>query len=232
MSYGPNENRFWLRGVISSLQTLPIVLIPLGMVLYGLYCWITVGDFLAFLHVQQHSGRYLAWPWQGIVQAFIALFVIPQPFGSSNEAHFLLDLCATLGFILLIILGWRRLRMSYNLWMVFTIVYILLYPALDKPDILLSNQRFVLELFPAFMTLAVIGNSETESSSGTCPDFSYVACNSEYCVSYESLGGMKEYKGARFINCAYISGKRLNGLWWRACRSFIQNSQDTLTFFD
>jgi Mannosyltransferase (PIG-V) len=137
--------------------TLPIVLIPLGMVFYGIYCWITVGDFLAFLHVQQHSGRYLAWPGQGIVQAFVALFVIPQPFGSSNEAHLLLDLCATLGFILLIILGWRKLRMSYNLWMVFTIVYILLYPALDKPDILLSNQRFVLELFPAFMTLAVLG---------------------------------------------------------------------------
>ena len=136
---------------------LPIVLIPLGMALYGLYCWITVGDFLAFVHVQQHSGRYLAWPWQGIVQAFVALFIIPQPFGSSNEAHLLLDLSATLSFILLIVLGWRKLSMSYNLWMVFTIVYILLYPALDKPDILLSNQRFVLELFPAFMTLAFLG---------------------------------------------------------------------------
>lgn len=135
---------------------LPIVLIPLGIALYGIYCWITVGDFLAFAHVQQ-SGHYLAWPWQGIVQAFVALFVIPQPFGSSNEAHLLLDLSATLGFILLIIVGWRKLRMSYNLWMVFTIGYILLYPALDKPDILLSNQRFVLELFPAFMTLALLG---------------------------------------------------------------------------
>ena len=136
---------------------LPIILIPLGMVLYGLYCWITVGDFLAFVHVQEHSGRYLAWPWQGIMQAILALFIAPQPFGSSNEAHLLLDLSATLGFILLIIVGWRKQRMSYNLWMLFNIVYILLYPALDKPDILLSNQRFVLELFPAFMTLALLG---------------------------------------------------------------------------
>ncbi|MBA2393568.1 MAG: hypothetical protein H0V70_12600 [Ktedonobacteraceae bacterium] len=136
---------------------LPIILIPLGMVFYGIYCWITTGDFLAFLHVQQHSGRYLAWPWQGLIQAFVALFIISQPFGSSNEAHLLLDLSATLGFILLIMLGWRKLRMSYNLWMVCTILYILLYPALAKPDILLSNQRFVLELFPAFMTLGVLG---------------------------------------------------------------------------
>ena len=136
---------------------LPIVLIPLGMALYGFYCWITAGDFLAFVHVQHHSGRYLAWPWQGIIQACIALFIAPQPFGSSNEAHLLLDLSATLGFILLITLGWRKQRMSYNLWMLFNIVYILLYPALDKPDILLSNQRFVVELFPAFMTLALLG---------------------------------------------------------------------------
>lgn len=143
------------RSALSALP--PIILIPLGMALYGLYCWITVGDFLAFVHVQQHSGRYLAWPWQGILQALVALFIIPQPFGSSNEAHLLLDLSATLGFILLVILGWRKQRMSYNLWMLFNIVYILLYPALDKPDILLSNQRFVLELFPAFITLALLG---------------------------------------------------------------------------
>ncbi len=140
------------------LSVLPIVLIPLGIALYGIYCWVTVGDPLAFVHVQQHSGRYLAWPWQGIWQALSALFLFhPQGFGSSNQAHLLLDLSATLGFIVLVILGWRKLRMSYNLWMVFNIVYILLYPALDKPDILLSNQRFVLEMFPAFMTLALLG---------------------------------------------------------------------------
>jgi Gpi18-like mannosyltransferase len=138
-------------------SVLPIVLIPLGTALYGVYCWITVGDPLAFVHVQQHSGRYLAWPWQGIWQAFSALLLHPQAFGSSNQAHLLFDLAATLGFITVVILGWSRQRMSYNLWMVFNIVYILLYPALDKPDILLSNQRFVLELFPAFMTLALLG---------------------------------------------------------------------------
>ncbi len=139
------------------ISVLPVALIPLGTALYGIYCWITVGDPLAFVHVQQHSGRYLAWPWQGIWQATTALLIEPQAFGSSNQAHLLLDLAATLGFIALVIVGWRRQRMSYNLWMCFNIVYILLYPALDKPDILLSNQRFVLELFPAFLTLALLG---------------------------------------------------------------------------
>jgi hypothetical protein len=137
--------------------TLPILLIPMGLLIYCTYCWYTIGDPLAFVRVQQHSGRYLAWPWQGIWQAFSALLLHnPQPFGSSNQAHLLLDLSATLGFILLIILGRRTLRPAYTLWMSIYIIYILLYPALDKPDILLSNQRFVLELFPAFITMATI----------------------------------------------------------------------------
>ncbi len=139
------------------LAILPVALIPAGMFIYCIYCWYTIGDFLAFVHVQQHSGRYLSLPWQGLWQAMTALFLYQaQPFGSSNQAHLLLDLSATLGFIALVIMGGRRLRLSYTLWMAFFLIYILLYPALDKPDILLSNQRFVLEMFPAFFTLAAL----------------------------------------------------------------------------
>jgi Gpi18-like mannosyltransferase len=139
------------------LSILPAILIPTGMFAYSIYCWYTVGDPLAFVNVQKHSGRYLSLPWQGIWQAISALFIShPQPFGSSNQAHLLLDLSATLGFIVLVIIGRQRLRLSYTLWMACFLIYILLYPALDKPDILLSNQRFVLEMFPAFFTLAAL----------------------------------------------------------------------------
>ena len=40
--------------------------------------------------------------------------------------------------------------------MVVFLIFILLSPATGKPDILLSNQRFVLEMFPAFITLALL----------------------------------------------------------------------------
>lgn len=136
----------------------PMVLIPVGTLLYALYCWITIGNPLEFITVQQHSGRHLNWPWTGIWQAISALTLFhPQAFGSANQAHLLLDLGATLGFILLIIVGWRRLPKSYSIWMSVLMIYFLLYPATEKPDILLSNQRFVLELFPAFITLAILG---------------------------------------------------------------------------
>jgi hypothetical protein len=136
----------------------PIALIPTGTLLYALYCWVTVGNPLEFIAVQQHSGRHLSWPWAGIWQAISALILFhPQAFGSANQAHLLLDLSATLGFILLIVVGWRRLPESYSIWMSVLMVYFLLYPATEKPDVLLSNQRFVLELFPAFITLALLG---------------------------------------------------------------------------
>jgi Gpi18-like mannosyltransferase len=139
-----------LRGI------LPLFLIPLGTLLYSVYCWHIRGDPLAFATLQYHWGRHLSWPWQGIWHGLFNLFW-KQPFGSSNEAHVLLDVSATLGFLLLTILGWRRLRGSYSLWMIMLLVYILLSPATDTPDALMSNQRFVLEMFPGFITLAILG---------------------------------------------------------------------------
>ncbi|GCE21015.1 mannosyltransferase family protein [Dictyobacter kobayashii] len=133
-----------------------IILIPVGTLLYAGYCWYAFGDPLAFVSVQAHWSRHTTWPWMGIFQAFWALFFYHQQgFGSSNQAHLLLDLSATLGFIALVIIGWRKLPKSYSLWMAVFLLYILVNPA-QKPDILLSNQRFVLEMFPAFITLAIL----------------------------------------------------------------------------
>ncbi len=138
------------------LRCVPIALIPLGTLVYSVYCWLTTGNPLAFITIQDHSGRHLSWPWQGLWQGGTAL-LFAQPFGSANQAHLLLDLGATLGFLALALYGWRHLPNSYSLWIAILLLYILLDPALDKPDILLSNQRFVLEMFPAFITLAMLG---------------------------------------------------------------------------
>ena len=137
-------------------RLLPIVLIPVGLALYALYCWNIFGDPLAFVHVQSHWARQLIWPWQGIWVSLYELFW-NQPFGSFNEVHIILDLGATIGFMILAVLGWRKLRTSYNLWLGMLLLYSLLTPALVRLDALQSNQRFVLEMFPAFIILAELG---------------------------------------------------------------------------
>src|SRR5215471_16529317 len=145
------RQRIWLR-------LLPILLIPVGLACYCVYCWLTFGDPLAFMAVQSHWARQLAWPWQGIGVSLYELFW-NQPFGSFNEVHIILDLGATLSFIVLAIVGWRKplLRTSYNIWLSMLLFYSLISPALVRHDALQSNQRFVLEMFPAFIILAALG---------------------------------------------------------------------------
>jgi Gpi18-like mannosyltransferase len=138
------------------LRLLPILLIPIGLIAYCLYCWHIYGNPIAFVTVQSHWARQLAWPWQGIGASLYQLFW-GQPFGSFNEVHIILDLGATMSFIVLAVLGWRKLRTSYNLWFGMLLIYSLLSPALVRLDALQSNQRFVLEMFPAFIILAALG---------------------------------------------------------------------------
>ena len=137
-------------------RLLPVALIPLGTLIYAFYCWRVFHDPLAFSTVQSHWDRQLTVPGVGIVHALGELFFI-QPFGSFYEVHILLDLFAMVGFILLAVLGWRRLRSSYTLWIGLLLFYTLISPAIHQADALVSTQRFVLEMFPGFITLAALG---------------------------------------------------------------------------
>jgi Gpi18-like mannosyltransferase len=151
------SNQTTSRKLLSLLpRVLPVVLIPLGTLIYCIYCWKVFQNPIAFITVQNHWDRHLTWPWVGIWTALRELLVI-QPFGSFFEVHLLLDLTATVSFIALAILGWRRLRTSYSIWIGLLLFYMIISPAIAQPDVLVSNQRFVLEMFPAFITLAALG---------------------------------------------------------------------------
>jgi Mannosyltransferase (PIG-V) len=150
-----NQNAF--HKILSMFsRALPLLIIPLGTLIYCFYCWKVFHNPLAFAAVQSHWDRHTTWPWVGILSSLRELLLI-QPFGSFFEVHLLLDLAATISFIALAILGWRKLRMSYNIWIVLLLFFMLISPAIAQHDVLVSNQRFVLEMFPAFITLAVLG---------------------------------------------------------------------------
>ena len=138
------------------LRVLPVLLIPLGTLLYAIYCWHISGNPLDFVAVQSHWGRHTTWPWQGIFLSLDSIFWY-QPFGSFSEVHNVLDLSATIAFITLAILGRNKLRASYSIWLAVLLIFILISPAVATNDPLESNQRFILEMFPAFITLAMIG---------------------------------------------------------------------------
>ncbi len=137
-------------------RALPILLIPLGTALYSYYCWRLFGSPVTYATVQYRWAHSTVWPWAGIWKALVGLFWAEPP-GSLFEAHILLDLSATLGFVVLAVLGWRRLPMSFNLWIALLLLLYLVEPSINQPDPLISNQRFVLEMFPGFITLAALG---------------------------------------------------------------------------
>ena len=136
-------------------RIVPVLLIPLGTMLYAIYCWYVSGNPLEFANVQIDWARHLSWPWQGFLQSAFELFW-HQPFGSFFQVHILLDLTATIGFIVLLILGRRSLRMSYTLWVALMLLSFLISPSTGQRDPFISNQRFVLELFPGFILLGVL----------------------------------------------------------------------------
>lgn len=137
------------------VSALPIVLIPLGLLLYSLYCWKLTGNFLVFATVQSHWGRQTSWPWQGFIQTIFELFW-HQPFGSFNQVHILIDATATVTFIILAIIGRKKLRPTYTLWIALLLLSILVSSSIGQRDPFISNRRFILEMFPAFITLAMI----------------------------------------------------------------------------
>jgi len=130
---------------------LPVILIPLGTIIYGVYCWQAFGDPLAFVKAWLHAP---IWSWQVLSELFGSS---PQPFGSVAQAYLLLNLSTVLGFILLAILGWRKIRVSYSIWQICFLLFMLESMAIGNTGDLLSSQCFVLTLFPGFVTLALLG---------------------------------------------------------------------------
>lgn len=141
------------RRLVTALS--PIMLIPLGTALYGYYCWRITGNFLAFAAVQIHWSRQLSWPWQGFIQTLFELFW-HQPFGSFNQVHILIDASATIAFVILAILGHKRVRPTYTIWLTLLLLSFLISPSIWQRDPFISSRRFVLEMFPAFITLSML----------------------------------------------------------------------------
>ena len=133
------------------------LLIPAGLGIYAAFCAIRFGDPLAFAHAQQQWNRMLAWPWQGLWWQLTGLWSAAP--ASFFQVHDLLDLGATLLFLGLLVAGWRRLPLAQSLYLAALLLLILIEPGgvhLHANDPLSSNQRFVLEMFPGFITLGLL----------------------------------------------------------------------------
>ncbi len=123
---------------------------PLGLLTYMAYLYLTFGNPVLFLTSQsltQFSRRF-AWPGETITAGVAVLFSSD----TSRWANNLLDLIATLAFLLLLIPSWRRLPRSLGVYAASQLLLPLFTLTTVSP--LYSMPRFVLPIFPAFIILA------------------------------------------------------------------------------
>ena len=141
-------------------DALAVLLIPVGLVGFAIYCWATLGDPLAWSHAQGEWGRRLALPWDGLAQA--AQVVAEEPLLAQVAVHNLIDIVAVvLAAILLTlcVVGPWRLGPEQTFLVVYSaglFVVVLTGPVAGLFP-LQSAPRYVLELVPIFLLLGRLG---------------------------------------------------------------------------
>jgi hypothetical protein len=129
-----------------------IALIPLGLAVYMAYLWVLRGDPLYFSHVQAHWDRYLAPPW---VSFGHAIHMITGHYAPQTIANQLLEVTFTVLMLAVLVIGFRRLRVSYIAYMAVSILVPL------STSSLMSMPRFALVLFPMFALFGLWGAKPT-----------------------------------------------------------------------
>lgn len=130
--------------------------IPLGVGLYSVYLYIISGDLLAFAHAQSVWNRTLQPPWVTFVLDFSWLL---RPEGSHGISlmHEVLNLASLAVFVVLTLLTFRKLPLSYSLFSLTVLAYITLLPVKDASLSAGGDGRYVLMMFPVFMALGIWG---------------------------------------------------------------------------
>jgi hypothetical protein len=152
------QHNFRLRSI--RFDVVSCLLIPLAAVLFALFCFVRFHDLLAFSHAQQAWGRVLRVPGFGLAVA--VKIILREPPLSFSSIHNMLDLCAGLGMLGLVVLGfvgpWKFSRnlLSYAFYAASMYFFLTLFPSVDGYP-LQSLSRQIIELFPAFIILAAFG---------------------------------------------------------------------------
>lgn len=133
-------------------KTFWIVLIPLGLILYMVYQYITVGDPLAFYHLQERVGEQHQ---QGVVllpqvhYRYIKMLITVDPTSPIYQT-IILEFIVGILFLILPIYGYfKKVRLSY---LFFALIGFLL-PSIQGS--FSSSPRYVLILFPSFLIMGL-----------------------------------------------------------------------------
>ncbi|MGA9349177.1 MAG: glycosyltransferase family 39 protein [Anaerolineae bacterium] len=152
------EREFAIRSV--RLNVLLLSLIPIGALAFLLFRHFYIGDPLLIVETYRvRWGVNASWPWTNVIDSLTALFDTGR-FPPLNPEDTLLrrifynafDLACVGLFLYLTVVSFRRLRLSYGLYMA-SVLFVVLMQNFRPPYPIAALPRYVLVLFPGFMVL-------------------------------------------------------------------------------
>jgi hypothetical protein len=137
------QRQFDLRRI--RVNVLALALVPVGCIAFLAYLFVLTGDPLAALNAGSAWHRQLMWPWE-VLQPFVL-----DPLGTHGWHGTAADFGYTILLLALTALSWRHVPRSLAVYgTTFAVVIV-------SSGILVSSMRYALELFPIFITLAILG---------------------------------------------------------------------------
>jgi len=153
------QHKFHIRAI--RFDILAIGLIPMSVIGFAFYCYYQFHDPLAFSHGQAVIWqRYLRFPWHGFKAALN--FMMHSDILNFRFLRNLIEASSEVFIFTLIVLGfvgpWRFTRSQWSYGILATVFFLFLisFPVNNEFP-LESTTRYMLAVFPAFITLAGIG---------------------------------------------------------------------------
>jgi hypothetical protein len=150
--------RFWLTekplydNLWQKLRMLaPVLLIPIGVLVYMFYLYLTTGNPLIFSAQEKMIwDRQLTLPLITLVMAVQAIFRFPPPLYLLLN---IVDLIVITFSLLTLGFGWKHLPWHYRLFALTLVTFILSFPV-HTIEPLMSQSRYMLSVFPIFIIIA------------------------------------------------------------------------------
>lgn len=148
-----------LRGAAWSRALLGMLIAPAGLLAFMAYLWQRTGDPLAYFHAQEAGWKHqLVSPLQTLARGIsLALHPALNP-TPDHYARGVLHTLIVIAFLLVSLASLRVWRPSYSLYAALLFLFILASP-MPWPWTMHSLGRYVMVLFPVYLTLAHWGTS-------------------------------------------------------------------------
>ncbi len=126
--------------------------IPLGLVTLMIFYWYKFNDALIFLHNQSTYLRSFTWPHEVIKSYIYTILINPNEVVSELYWILIIDLTMLILFLLLAIIAFKKLRLSYSIFLLLNILILIFTGTLS------GMSRYVLPLFPAVILFGFLNN--------------------------------------------------------------------------